>query len=151
MEVILLKDVKRLGKQGEVKRVAAGYARNYLIARGLAVPATKAARSRAVEHASARTRQEASQRATAKAKAADLENVELLFRARAGESGRLYGSVTKADIARELSQRIGTDIDKRKVFLEEPIKQIGSSDVEIGLHGDAKITVKVTVAREQEG
>ena len=150
MEVILLKDVKRLGKQGEVKRVAAGYARNYLIARGLAVPATSKARKQAAEHVETRAREETRLKATAGIKAATLEDVELVFQARVGESGRLYGSVTRADIARRLSERIGAEIDKRKVLQEDPIKEIGRSQVQVGLHGDVTITITVIVEREPE-
>jgi len=150
VEVILLKDVKRLGSEGDVKRVAAGYARNYLIPRGLAVLATAQARSQLAEQSAARARQEATQRAEAEVSAASLEDVELLFTARAGESGRLYGSVTKADIAEQLSQQVGAEIDKRKVLLEDPIKEIGTSQVEVKLHTGVIISVRVIVEREEE-
>jgi len=150
VQVILLKDVKRLGKLGDVKRVSAGYARNYLFPRGLAQPATEAARKRIAERITARARQQATEKATVEAKAADLQDVELVFPAKAGESGRLYGSVTNADIAEQLSQRIGIEIDKRKVLLEDPIKEIGTSEVEIKLHADVRLTITVVVEREEE-
>jgi len=150
VQVILLKDVKRLGNLGEVKRVSAGYARNYLIPRGLALPATEAARKQIAERATARARQQATEKATVEAKAADLQGVELVFQARASESGRLYGSVTSADIAEQLSQRVGIEIDKRKVLLEDPIKEIGTTQVEIKLHADVRLTVTVIVESEQE-
>ena len=110
MEVILIRDVKRLGKEGEIKRVAAGYARNYLIPRGLAIPATGAARKRVAERASAKGRRQATEKATVGIRAGNLEDVELLFHARASESGRLYGSVTRGDIAEQLSRESWVEI-----------------------------------------
>ncbi len=96
MEVLLLKEVKRLGKAGEVRRVADGYARNYLIPRGLAVPATDAARRQVAEREAARARAADAEKATAEAQAAALENVELVFKVKSGESGRLYGSIRRS-------------------------------------------------------
>jgi len=148
MEVILLKEVKRLGKVGDVKRVADGYARNYLIPRGLAVPATDQARHQVAERESAEARREALEKSEAEAKAADLQDVQLVFPVRVGESGRLYGSITNADIARELGQRIGQEIDKRKVVLETPIKETGKFKVDVKLHSDVKFTVTVIVSPE---
>ena len=150
MEVILLKDVKRLGKEGESKRVAAGYARNYLIPRGLAVLATDSARKQAARHAGARAKQRGSEKATTKVELADLQDVELLFYARASETGRLYGSVTNADIADRLSGEIGVEIDRRQVLLDGSIKEIGTSEVEVRLSDSTRFLVSVTVEREQE-
>lgn len=148
MEVLLLKEVKRLGKAGEVRRVADGYARNYLIPRGLAVPATDAARRQVAEREAARARAADAEKATAEAQAAALENVELVFKVKSGESGRLYGSITSADIAEQLAERIGESVDKRKVMLDEPIKEIGTSKVDVKLHTDVKISVTVIVEGE---
>lgn len=151
MEVVLLKDVRRLGSAGEVRRVADGYARNYLIPRGLAVPATEAVRKRVEEQAAARARREAAEKAVVQQVAADLQNVELVFQAKAGEGGRLYGSVTSADIAAKLSEQLGQPVDKRKVLLEEPIKELGKTRVQVRLHSDVQITVTVLVESEGEG
>ena len=148
MEVVLLKEVKRLGKAGEVKRVADGYARNYLIPRGLAVAATEAMIKQLAERNASAAQREAKAKAAAEAKAASLHNIELVFKAKAGESGRLYGSVTNADIAEQLSQRIGEEIDKRRVLLEDPIKEVGRFKVDVKLHSDVKITVTVVVQGE---
>lgn len=148
MEVLLLKEVKRLGKAGEVRRVADGYARNYLIPRGLAVPATDAARRQVAEREAARARAADAEKATAEAQAAALENVELVFKVKSGESGRLYGSITSADIAEQLAERIGESVDKRKVMLDEPIKEIGTSKVDVKLHTDVKVSVTVIVEGE---
>jgi len=148
MEVLLLREVKRLGKAGEVRRVADGYARNYLIPRGLAVPATESARKQVADRQTARARAAAAERAAAEAHAAALQQVELTFKAKSGESGRLYGSVTSADIAEQLAARIGEPVDKRKVMLDEPIKEVGTSKVDVRLHPDVKITVTVIVEGE---
>ena len=148
MEVILLKDVKRLGKTGEIKRVADGYARNYLFPRGLAAVATDGARKQAQEREQASVRQEAEAKAHAEAQAVHLHHVELLFLAKAGDSGRLYGSITSADIAERLAEQIHAEVDKRKVLLPEPIKELGKHKVEVKLHSDVKITVTVVVESE---
>lgn len=148
MEVILLKEIKRLGKVGDVKRVTDGYARNYLIPRGLAIPATDQARRQVADHEAAEARREESEKAVAEARAADLQDIQIVFPVRVGESGRLYGSITNADIARELGQRVGQEIDKRKVVLETPIKETGKYEVEVKLHTDVKFTVTVVVSPE---
>ena len=149
MEVLLLKEVKRLGKPGEVRRVADGYARNYLIPRGLAVPATDAARKQVADREAARARAAEAEKSAAEAHAASLQQVELVFKAKRGESGRLFGSITSADIAEQLAARIGEPVDKRKVMLDEPIKEVGTSKVDVRLHTDVKITVTVTVQGEE--
>ncbi len=148
MEVVLLKAVKGLGTAGDVCKVADGYARNYLLRRGLAVPATEGARKRVAAEAEAQAREEAKAVAQAEAQAARLEDVSLIFKVRAGEGGQLYGSVTNADIAERLSATLGEEIDKRKVLLEDPLKEICTRDVEVRLHSGVKITVKVSVEPE---
>jgi|YNPNPStandDraft_1061719.scaffolds.fasta_scaffold07162_6 large subunit ribosomal protein L9 len=148
MEVILLKEVKRLGKRGEVKKVADGYARNYLIPRGLAVPATPAARSRIAEEVAVAKHQEMDEKAKAEALAAKLDKTQLVFKAKVGESGRLYGSITNAHIAEKLSEIVGAEVDKRKVMLEDPIKETGKTKVDVKLHPEVKVTVTVIVEPE---
>jgi len=150
MQVVLLKDVKRLGNAGDVKRVADGYARNYLIPRGLASAATAAARNKAEQLAAAETKVQVSQIVRASGQAQNLEGVELVFIAKAGESGKLYGSITNADIAERLTETLGIDIDKRKVELEEPIKQIGKSQVSIRLHSDVSSNITVLVEADEQ-
>ncbi len=148
MEVILLKEVKRLGQAGDIKKVADGYARNYLIPRGLAAPASDNVRQTLVERTEAKLRHEAHDKAAAEAQAASLQHIVLEFTAKAGNSGRLYGSITSADIADKLSQVVGEEIDKRKVMLEDPIKEAGQTKVDVKLHSDVKITVRVVVKGE---
>jgi large subunit ribosomal protein L9 len=148
MEVILLKEVKRLGLAGDVKRVTDGYARNYLIPRGLAVPASDAIRQVLTQKANAQQKHEESEKTVAQARAASLQNIVLTFTAKTGESGRLYGSITSADIAAKLSEIVGEEIDKRKISMLEPIKEVGQTNVEVKLHSDVRIKVKVVVKGE---
>lgn len=148
MEVILLKEVKRLGLAGDVKRVTDGYARNYLIPRGLAVPASDTIRQMLTQKASAQQKHEASEKMAAETRAASLQNIVLTFSAKTGESGRLYGSITSADIAAKLSEIVGEEIDKRKVSLVDPIREVGQTSVEVKLHSEVKITIRVVVKGE---
>lgn len=150
MEVILLKDVKRVGEVGEVKRVSDGYARNYLIPRGLAVPATEGARKQAEQQKAANARREDVVKADAQDSAGDLDGVKIAFTVKAGETGRLYGSITNGDIAEKLSEKTGVKVDKRKVLLDEPLKELGTSKVQIKLYTDVMATVHVTVLAEDE-
>jgi len=152
MQVILLRDVKGLGEAGEIKTVADGYGRNYLIPRRLATIATEAAVKQAQQQAATRAKREEQGRAEAEKIARAYEDVELTFTARAGETGRLYGSITSADIAEQLSQRIGEPVDRRKVELDEPIKDLGTTTVSVRLHPGVTMNVRVVVrAQDQEG
>lgn len=148
MEVLLVKDVRRLGKAGEIKKVADGYARNYLLPRGLAVLATEASRKEVAEQAAAKARRLAREQAQAQERAQDLKDVTLQFEAKVGESGRLYGSITSADIAERLTAQVGAEVDKRKVLLAEPIKEVGRYKVDVRLHSNVTITVTVIVKAE---
>jgi large subunit ribosomal protein L9 len=148
MEVLLLKDVRRLGKAGEIKKVADGYARNYLLPRGLAVLATDAGRREIAEQEATKTRRAARVQTQAQEHAQNLKDVTLHFTAKVGESGRLYGSITSADIAEQLAQFVGAEVDKRKVLLDEPIKEVGRSKVDVRLHSNVTITVTVVIKAE---
>lgn len=148
MEVILLKEVKRLGQAGDIKKVADGYARNYLFPHGLALPASQGVREAITQKEITQQRHEAHEKAAAEAKAASLNDIVVTFTAKMGESGRLYGSITSADIAAKLSEIIGEQIDKRRIALAEPIKEVGQSKVDVKLHTDVKITVRVVVKGE---
>lgn len=149
MEVILRDHVDNLGRRGDVVKVADGYARNYLLPRRLALPATPGnmkvvERQRKIADAA-----EAAERAGADALAARLTETECVMPRRVGEHQTLYGSVTAADIADELAGK-GFDIDKRKIQLAEPLKQVGEFRVPIKLHRDvvAHVQVKVTPLEE---
>jgi large subunit ribosomal protein L9 len=148
MEVVLLKDVKGLGATGEVKRVNDGYARNFLFPRGLAVAATEAARKEVADKAARDARRGAQEKVNAQELAARLNGIELVFAVRAGEGGRLYGSITNSDVAEQLAAQSGIEIDKRRVLLSEPIKEIGASEVEVRLHPEVRATMRVVVKAE---
>lgn len=150
MEVVLLKDVKRLGQVGDIADVAPGYARNYLIPQRLAALATPEMRQQAAQRKAKRQREERNERERAEDLAADIEGLELVFKAKAGESDRLYGSITNADIAERLEEVLGEPVDKRKVILEEPIKELGRSEVDVRLHTDVSAMVTVIVEAEEE-
>lgn len=148
MQVVLLKDIKRLGKTGDVRNVADGYARNYLIPRGLATAATPGAVREAQEQAAVQAKQAAREQAQAQSLAEQVTGVKLTFKARAGETGRLYGSITTGDISEELQKQTGKAVDRRKIALEEPIRDLGTYQVPIKLGGDAVANIEVTVEQE---
>jgi large subunit ribosomal protein L9 len=144
MEVILREHVEHLGKRGDVVKVAAGYARNFLLPRKLALAVTEASRRQIErERASAEAR-EAEETAAARALADRLEQAEVVIARRAGEGDALYGSVTTADIAESLAAQ-GFEIDKRKIQMADPIRSISESTVPVKVHRDvtANVTVKV--------
>lgn len=143
MKVILKKDVPNLGRAGEVKEVANGYARNYLIPQGLAVPATPQALRQLEAEKAAAARQAAREAAEARALAERLSQLALTLPVRVGEQGRLYGAVTAQDIAAAISQAVGREIDRRQIELEEPIRQVGIYEVPVRL--TREITAKVRV------
>jgi large subunit ribosomal protein L9 len=148
MEVILLQDVKGLGKAGEVKRVADGYARNYLIPKGLASKLSAGAVKEAEVKLQAQARRQKKIEAEASDVADALAQVRLTFTAKAGETGRLYGSITAADIVEALEKKTGYVVDKRKLVLEEPIRHLGPHRVGIKLLTDLVPEIEVMVEAE---
>ena len=148
MKVVLRRDVPTLGKAGDVKEVADGYGRNYLIPRGLAAPASRTAMENVEAHKAAETRQRARLDEEAQALAKRIEETPLVVHARTGEGGRLYGSVTSADIAEALSAAVGTTVDKRNVDLGEPIRHVGTHTARI--HVAPRVTVPLNVQVEPE-
>jgi len=147
MEVILREDVDRLGKRGEKHRVADGYARNFLIPRKLAAPATDSNLRAFGEESKMRVRREKKAFRAAEGVAEKLRNVSITTAVQAGEEDRLYGSVTSADIA-ELLAKQGFEIDKRKIQLDEPIKALGVYNVGIRLAAGVEANVKLWVVKE---
>jgi large subunit ribosomal protein L9 len=143
MKVVLRKDVPSLGRAGEVKEVADGYGRNYLIPRGLAAIASKTAVQNVEAHKAAESRQSARVAAEHEAFAKQLNETQLTVHAHAGEQGRLYGSVTSADIAQELSRTVGHTVDKRDIDLDEPLRTVGSHKVKV--HVAPRLTATLTV------
>jgi large subunit ribosomal protein L9 len=148
MKVLLTETVNNLGSAGEVKKVADGYARNFLIPKGLAVLATEGALKRAELRRQAETRRQKREEVKAESLAGTLSQVTLTFRAKAGETDKLYGSITNADIAEALERETGQAIDKRKVELEEPIRELGSYYVPIKLLPNLAPRITVIVERE---
>ena len=147
-EAILLEDVEQLGQKGSVVEVSKGYLRNYLQPRKLAQPATKAALNAAAESIAANQRAQ-EQLAAQSAELAELLSKTVLTVARqAGDDGRLFGSVTNADIAEAVKEARGVDVDRRKIRLEEPIKQIGTYVVDLELEGGVKAVVKTMVVEQ---
>jgi large subunit ribosomal protein L9 len=147
IEVILREDVEHLGKAGAVVRVKPGYARNYLLPRGLAFEATEGNRKRIAAEQQARQARLAAERLNADQLAAALGALTLTLTAKAGEEGRLFGSVTAQDIAEALASR-GFTVDKRRIELEHPIKQLGTHSVTVRLHPDVTAQLQVTVEPE---
>ncbi len=150
MKVLLTEDVPNLGLAGEVHSVAGGYARNYLMPRGMVVLATKGALKQADDIRQAGIRRRAVERANAEAQAQVISQQKLLFAARAGENDRLYGSVTSADIAERLSEAVGFEVDRRRIQLEHPLRELGLYNIEIRLMADVSATFQVAVVREGE-
>jgi len=151
MKVLLLRDHAKLGKAGTVKNVADGYARNYLIPRGLAVLATGGALKQAETIRKAEEKRQASLFAEAQAVANQLTGTTLTFRALAGETGKLYGSITANDIVEAIQREKGIEVDKRKVELREPLRSLGTHAVPIRLATDLapEVTVIVEPAVEE--
>ena len=147
MKVILMTDVPALGHRGETRDVANGYARNFLLPRKLAVPATPA-NLKNVEHLK-RQRAKEDHRAleSARATAARIDALTLAVRARASEDGRLYGSVSAQDVV-EFLEKQQVPVEKRRVHLEEPIKAVGEYQVPVRLHADVTATLTVSVTAE---
>jgi large subunit ribosomal protein L9 len=145
MKVILSKDVEGTGKAGEVKDVADGYARNYLLPRKLAIPATGGALKTIEQRKAAEQKKVAAEETSARALADRLTAVPVVVTAKVGDQGRLYGSITSGDIAEQLSAQLGQPIDKRKIELDEPIRHLGTFDVTIRLHRAVTAVVKVDV------
>ena len=145
MKVLLVQDVESLGEAGEVKEVANGFGRNYLIPKGLAVVATVGSLKGADLHrrrASERRQRLADETA---ALAAAIQKTSLAFEAKAGETGRLFGSITTADIAEKLAEALGKEIDRRRITLETPIKQLGTHTVTVRLTADVAADFEVVV------
>jgi large subunit ribosomal protein L9 len=148
MEVILREHVDNLGRRGDVVKVAAGYARNYLLPRKIALPVTQASRrqiEREREQAEAR---DAEERSAADALAQRIAALDISIARRVGENQTMYGSVTSADIAQALAAR-GFEVEKRKIHLPEAIKSLGEHTVPVKIHRDVIAEVKVKVVSER--
>lgn len=150
IKVLLTQDVPELGHAGNIYTVAGGYARNYLMPRGMAILATKGALKQAEEIKQAGVRLRARERANAEAQAQVIQGKRLLFGANAGENDRLYGSVTSTDIAEKLSAVVGFEVDRRKLQLDYPIRELGIYTLTVRLMPEIAPSFQVAVVREGE-
>ena len=148
MEVILKEDVNKLGNRGDVIKVADGYGRNYLLPGKLAIEATAANKAVIEQMKGSAQRKSAKEKSEAEGIATRISQVELTFERKVGENDHLFGSVTSGDIAHELEGQ-GYTIDRRKIALEDPLKQLGEFHVPVKLHRDVTAHVKVTIKSDQ--
>jgi large subunit ribosomal protein L9 len=148
MEVILREHIDNLGRRGEVVKVAEGYARNFLLPRKLALPVTEANKRQIERERVKFEAKEAEEKKGAEAIAARLGAADVTIARRVGENDTLYGSVTAADIAESLARQ-GLEVDRRKIHLAEPIKQLGEVKVPIKIHRDVTANISVKVIKEE--
>lgn len=147
IEVILREDVKSLGRAGEMVRVKPGYARNFLLPHGLAFEATEGNKKRIAAEGKARTTRDQAERAEAEKVAATLGGVTVTLSGKAGEEGKLFGSITAQDIADALA-KLGHDVDKRRIELDHPVKTLGHHTVGIRLPHEVHAEVQLSVVAE---
>jgi large subunit ribosomal protein L9 len=148
VEVILRDHVENLGRRGDIVKVADGYARNFLLPRNLALPATDTNRKRVERERKNLEVRETEDRQSAEAIAMRLAAIEIAIPRKVGENDQLYGSVTNADIA-ELLKDKGVDVDRRKILLPDPIKALGENTVPVKLHRDVTAQLKVIVIKAE--
>lgn len=146
MQIILRDDVDNLGSKGDVVEVADGYARNYLVPRGLAFPATKGALAQAEAMRRSREVHDAQARAEAEEIARQLVPTVVRVIARAGEGGKLFGSVTSADVAAAVQADTHLEIDRRSLQLDEPLKELGTHQITVRLHPEVEFPLTVEIA-----
>jgi large subunit ribosomal protein L9 len=145
VRVILKSEVRGLGRPGEVKDVADGYARNYLLPRGLAIEATGGELKHLAQERDAEKTKRSRAHADAEALAKRLGQVTLVFKLKAGEQGKTFGSVTAKEVAEALAKETGAEIDKTKIVLHEPLKTLGVHTVEVRLRSDVRANVTVAI------
>lgn len=150
MKVVLRQDVPKLGEAGSVQEVKPGFARNYLIPQGFAVLATAGELKTAEHNAAVKARKIAKQEAQLQSLADKISGKRLEFTVRAGEGGRLYGSITATEIAEELARVVGEEIDRRKVVLDEPIRHLGEHNVVVHLVGRLRPAITVIAVGDAE-
>lgn len=146
MQVVLLKDVAKLGAKGDIVNVTEGYARNFLYPRNLASPASEGKLKEISNQRQAQAEKKQKQEEEAKALAAKVSELTVVLKAKVGEGGRLFGAISNKDIADGLKKQHGYDIDKKKIVLKEPIKNLGTHKITIKIHpvAQAEINVQVT-------
>lgn len=147
IEVILREDIKTLGRAGEMVRVKPGYARNYLLPQGLAYEATEGNKKRVAAESRVRTARNQAERTDAERLATRLREVSLTLSGKAGEEGKLFGSITSQDIADALARQ-GHTVDRRRIELEHPIKTVGEHSVAVRLHPEVQAELRISVVAE---
>jgi large subunit ribosomal protein L9 len=145
MRVILRRDVEAVGKKGDILEVTDGYARNFLLPKGLAMKATAGAESQAASMRRARDVKDARDRGAAEEVATRLVPTVITIKAKAGSEGRLFGSVTAADVVEAVTSQTGIELERRRLHLDEPIKSIGTHQVTAKLHADVEFPITVEV------
>ncbi len=148
-KILLREDIENLGGRGEIVKVKAGYARNYLLPQRLATMATKGNINQIAKERESLLKKAASEKSTADAQAGQMSGISLAFERRAGEGGQLFGSVTSMDIAEALKAQ-GYEIDRRKIVLKDAIKEIGDYTINVKLHREVAIQIPVSVRGEGE-
>ena len=148
MKVVLLADVKALGKKNEIVNASDGYARNFLFPRKLAVEASPANLAALQRQKEAEARKAAEMKAQAQALKVDLEAGKVIVAVKVGSNGKTFGAVSSKEIADALKAQCGVDLDKKKIVLSEPIKEVGEKEVEVKLHKDVSAKLKVEVRGE---
>jgi large subunit ribosomal protein L9 len=148
VKVVLRDDVENIGRKGDLIEVTDGFARNFLVPRGLAMKATKGVVQQAEAMRRNREARDARDREAAQALADQLTGKRIELRARAGEGGRLFGSVTSADVADAVRAQTGVELDRRKTQLAEPLKELGAVEVPVKLHADVEVMLTVDVVPE---
>ena len=149
MKVMLTKDVENVGRAGEVKAVADGYARNFLIPRKLAVSARKGVEEEAKRLREAASKREAKDRDEAQTLADEIGNKTVVVRLRVGAEDKAFGSITNVDIAQALKQQHQVEVDRHKIDLPEPIKQLGEHQVRLRLHKDVEAQINLIVTQDR--
>ena len=145
MKIVLREDVESLGHKGDLVDVADGYARNFLVPRGLAMKATRGGIAQAEAMRRNRSAREDRDREAAQELAGKLTASPIVVTAKAGEGGKLFGSITSSDIADAIAQQAGAEVDRRSIQLAEPIKELGELEVPVRLHADVTASLQVTV------
>jgi large subunit ribosomal protein L9 len=148
VKVVLRDDVENVGRKGDLIEVTDGFARNYLVPRGLAMKATNGVVQQSEAMRRNRAARDARDREAAQALADQLTGKRIEIRARAGEGGRLFGSVTAADVVDAVRSQTGVELDRRKTQLAEPMKELGPAEVPVRLHSDVEVTLELDVVAE---
>lgn len=145
MKVIVIKDTKNVGKKGDIKNVSDGYAKNFLIPKGIVMEATDANIRDLERKKAADAEKRATDKASAEVLKKKLSEIEIVLKTKAGEGGKVFGSVTSKDISDALKEQHGIEIDKKKIVLDTPIKQLGEYTIEAKLYQEVTGSFKVTV------